>query len=241
MRIDNKWLFRTEVQRLQGKVVRIVDDFPKDSREDKALIKAYRNGNEEAGRALLESYLDIISVIYNNPSNPPRMRKPNGQKFVTRPPAPNVYDKEDVLQEIIYQFFVLVNEYDEDYGLPFYGLIKGKLFLRFHNNYYREYFNIRSKETEYDEELESYYGRAEESREEEQSSRVPSQYVELYNAMDRLSKRQREIIEMSIVKGWDSTIISQELDMSSSTVRVHLKRGLEKLKSLMITKEEEVA
>jgi len=232
MRIDTGWTHLTEIQKIQRKISRVIDDFPKDDREDRALIKAYLNGNQDAGKSLIENYLDIISVIYNNPSNPPKMRKPDGAKFITRPPSPNLYDKEDILQEILLQFFILVKEYDEDFGLPFFALVKGKLFLRFHNNYYREYYAIRNKEIEYNDELDGFYGLTDEEAE-EQPTKKPSQYVELYEALDQLSKRQREIIEMSVVKGWDSTFIAEELGMSSSTVRVHLKRGLEKLKTLM--------
>lgn len=233
MRLDSGWTHLTEIQRLQKRVTGVIDDFPKDNREDLALIKAYKAGNENAGKALVENYLDIISVIYNNPSNPPKMRKPDGAKFITRPPAPNLYDKEDILQEILYQFFVLIQEYDEDYGLPFYALVKGKLFLRFHNNYYREYFSIKSKECEYTDELEGYYTKLKEQDQEEVPPRRPSDYPQLYEALDKLSNKQRQVVEMSVVKGWDSSFIAEELGMKNSTVRVHLKRGLDKLKTLL--------
>jgi len=240
LRKDYGWTHRTEVQKIQQKVSRIIDDFPKDDREDKALIKAYRNGNQEAGRALIENHLDIISIIYNKPSNPPKMRKPSGQRFIAKPPVPNIHDKEDVLQEILYQFFTLVHEYDENFGLPFHALIKGKLFLRFHNQYYREYFEVRNKECEYKEELEIFYG-LDETPEEEETQKAPSEYMGLYEALNKLSKQQREVVQMSIIKGWNSTVIAQELSINKGTVRVRLKRGLDKLKDIMATDEQEIS
>jgi RNA polymerase sigma factor (sigma-70 family) len=233
VRKDDKWTHKTEIQKIQQKISKVIPDFPKDSREDKALIKAYKNGSEEAGKALIENYLDIISIIYNKPCNPPRMKKPNGQRFITKPPTPNAYDKEDILHEILYQFFTLVHEYDESYNLPFYALVKGKLFFRFHNHYYREYFEIKNKECEYSDEVEAFIGATKDEFPEDKPEKSPSQYIELYDALDKLSKRQREVVEMSIVRGWDSTMIAEELNMSDSTARVHLKRGLEKLKKLM--------
>lgn len=242
MRIDPKWLHQTEVQKIQQKVSRIVADYPKDAREDKSLIEAFRKGNQDAGKALIENYLDIISIIYNKPSNPPKMRKPDGQRFITRPPAPSQSDREDVIQEILYQFFTLVYEYDESFMLPFHALIKGKLFLRFHNQYYREFFEIRSKETEFDEEFVGSYGYTYEmDLTEEEQKKVPAQYLELYEALDKLSKQQREVIELSVVKGWDSTVVAQEIGSTSGAVRKAKERGLDKLKNLMGAVESDKA
>lgn len=226
--------YKTKVQQLQGKINKVIPDFPKDDREDKALIRAYKAGNEEAGMSLVNNYLDIISIIYNHPSNPPKMRKPDNARFITKPPTLNWQDKEDILQEILLQFFTLVHEYDEDFGVPFQALVKGKLFLRFHNNYYREYYAIKCKECEYDDELEGFYTlKLLEHEPPAEPQKKPSDYDDLYKALDKLSHRQRVVIELSIVKGWDSKTIADELGMSPNTVRVHLKRGLDKLKQLM--------
>jgi len=241
LRKDYGWTHRTEVQKIQQRISGVISDFSKDGKEDKALIKDYINGSQEAGRALIENYLDIISIIYNKPSNPPKMRKPDGQRFITRPPVPNIHDKEDVLQEILYQFFTLVYEYDESFKLPFYALIKGKLFLRFHNQYYREYFEVRSKEREYVEEFEVFYGFDEIAEEEEVTEKVPSEYMGLYEALNKLSKQQREVIQMSVIKGWNSTVIAQELNINKGAVRVRLTRGLAKLRIIMATDKQEVS
>lgn len=233
MRTDDRWIHKTEVQKIQQRVSRIIPDFPKDPREDRALITAYKNGSQEAGRALIENYLDIISIIYCKPSNPPKMRKPDGQRFIIRPPSPNIHDKEDILQEILLQFFGLVEEYDESFGLPFFALIKGKLFLRFHNKYYREFFDIKAKECEYDEEFELPYSSPEDLYEDDKAPKGSAKHIELYEAMNKLTKRQREVLELSIVKGWTSNVVAQELGSSPEAVRKAKERALDKLKTLM--------
>ena len=67
----------------------------------------------------------------------------------------------------------------------------------------------------------------------EEVAKQSKDYTELYLALDKLSKRQREVVEKSVVLGWNATEIGEDMGMSSATVRVHLKRGLDKLKTLM--------
>jgi RNA polymerase sigma factor (sigma-70 family) len=240
MRIDNGWKHRTEIQRLQQKVSRTVPDYKKNDKEDLALITAYRNGSEEAGIVLVHNYLDIISNIYLNPHKPPRISKVARQKMAIRLPHMNTYDKEDILQEILFIFFQLVEEYDESYEIPFQGLIKGKLFLRFYKNFYQEFFDNKNTEMEFKEELdhESLIYKSKMMIEQEDTEKSPSDYMDLYKAYNRIGARQREVLELSVVKGWNATEIGKELGIAPATVRVNLKKGLAKMRGLLKTEEE---
>lgn len=236
MRKDAGWKHRTPIQKLQDKVAKGVKDYPKDNKKDLELVKRYQAGDREAGMELVNNYLDFISDIYKHPHNPPRM-KAEGKGKLFELPYTNEYDREDILQEILTQFLILIEEYDESLGRPFQALIKGKLFLRFHNNFYKEFFTTKKKELEFDDDLEGYYERMsqamEEIKEEIDLKKRPSEHLELYNSLDQLSKRQREVVELSVLKGWNATVISEELGIAPSSVRNHLKAGLDRLKNLM--------
>jgi RNA polymerase sigma factor (sigma-70 family) len=242
MRTDNGWKHKTAIQKLQQKVARGVADYEKNDSEDLALIMAYRDGNETAGITLVHNYLDIISNIYTNPHKPPRISKVARQKMAIRLPHMNTYDKEDILQEILYNFFKLVDEFDPEFGVPFQGLVKGKLFLRFYKNFYQEFFDNKNSEMEFKEELdhESLIYKARMMIEQGGNEKTPAEYMELYHAFNQLGARQREVLEMSIIKGWNATEISQEIGIAPATVRVTLKKGLARMRDLLITEEETI-
>ena len=234
MRIDKDWKFRTEVQRVQQIVCKKVNKIKRDHEEDRRLISLYKAGSEEAGRTLINNYLDIISEIYRYPYHRPIAGR--GVKGLgVKKPNMNAYDKEDIIQEILYAFFVLVEECDEDRN--FEGLIKGKLHHRFFNHFFEEYIENDSKEEEYEDNLESKYIDLSQKvsiiLDSEHTEKLPKDYLKLYESFNWLSSRQREVIEMSVIKGWSSIEIGKEIDIDPKTVRVHLKRGLDKLKLLM--------
>jgi RNA polymerase sigma factor (sigma-70 family) len=234
VRIDKDWKHKTEIQKIQQKVQQKVDKIKRDHREDRALILAYKNGNEEAGKSLIENYLDIISEVYRYPYHRPI--KGRGEKGLgARKPDMNAYDKEDILQEILYAFFVLVEEYEEEKN--FEGLVKGKLHHRFFNNFFDEYMEVDLKEEEYDEDFEGKYELTHKAtiilEDEQAPKKLPSNYIELYEAFNQISQKQREVLELSLVKGWNATEIAEEIDSSASAVRKLKERGLEKLKTIM--------
>jgi RNA polymerase sigma factor (sigma-70 family) len=235
LRIDKEWEHRTEIQKIQQKVQNKVNKIKRDHREDRSLIVAYQNGNEEAGRALLENYLDIISEVYRYPYHRPIQGR-SAKGLGARKPDMNAYDKEDILQEILYAFFVLVEEYDEEKN--FEGLIKGKLHHRFFNNFFDEYMEVDLKEEEFEDDFEGKYMNLSHKASiiidsEETPEKLPSNYLELYQAFNQLSKKQREVLELSLIKGWNSSEIAEEIDSSAPAVRKLKERGLEKLKTIM--------
>lgn len=235
MRLDKEWEHKTEVQKIQQKVQKKVNKLKRDHREDKALIIAYQNGNEEAGRSLIENYLDIISEVYRYPYHRP-IKGRSAKGLGARKPDMNIYDKEDILQEILYCFFALVDEYEHDRN--FEGLVKGKLHHRFFNNFFDEYMEVDAKEQELDDDFETkFLELAQQSsillEDEENAQDLPQNHIELYYAFNQLSRRQRQVVELSVIKGWSSTVIADEIGADPKTVRVHLKRGLDKLKLIL--------
>jgi RNA polymerase sigma factor (sigma-70 family) len=227
---------KNKAQRLQTKLARKVEAIQHDPREDQALITAYNNGDEDAGWVLFENYSDVASIVYKFPSKPPykteKMRKLHYQPL-------SIEDKEDLFQEIAFHFFKLVGEFDPDMKKPFEHMIRAKLHQRVFNNFFSEFIEVETNEVEFDEELDFEAKANSIFLEEGITENLPSEHIELYQAFNQLSKRQREVLEMSIVKGWDSREIAEELGLKSATVRVTLKNGLEKLRGLMIPTEEE--
>jgi RNA polymerase sigma factor (sigma-70 family) len=235
----SKWTYKNEIQKLQDKIKFGVDDYPKDNNEDNSLIVAYKNGDTQAGMKLVHNYLDIISYIYKYPFNPPR-RGEKRARFIGKKPHINFHDKEDLIQEILFHFFVLIEEYDPEYGKPFQALVKGKLHHRVHNNFFREFLIIDRHEEEYDEEFESKYKEAHKSilLDEEATEKLPANYIELYQALNQLGARQREVIILSEVKGWNASEIAEELGINPVTVRRAKQEALKKLREIMVNKEE---
>jgi RNA polymerase sigma factor (sigma-70 family) len=219
------------VQLLQRKALRGVPPIKHDSNSDLALITAYKNGDEEAGMKLLESYMDIISYIFKNPTKPPRRTKQMRKLFTHL----NHFDREDMFQEIIYQFFLLVHEYDPSLGKPFENFVKGVLHQRFFNRYFSEVLEDekhKSKTVEFDDNM-NIEEKAKSILLEENELKLPSHYIELYQALNQLGTRQREILILSEVKGWNATEIARELGINPNTVRATKKKAIERLREIM--------
>lgn len=223
---NNNKLPLNKAQKLQRECAGKVKTIKHSQAEDMALITAYQNGDDDAGFELFKSYKDIVSYIYRNPHKAQYKNKTTIQIEWT--PA----EKEDLFQEIAVQFFKLLGEYDPEVG-NFEGIVKGKLHLRTHYHFFQDMAEQRLNEIAYDEEID-FEGKAQNILlDESQHSKHPAHFIELYEAFNKLSKRQREVVEMSVIKGWNSTEIARELEMEAKTVRVHLKRGLDKLKIIM--------
>ncbi|TWJ39625.1 hypothetical protein CHCC5027_3538 [Bacillus paralicheniformis] len=218
---DNK------VQRLMKEAQRGVAPLKHNQETDLALIEAYKNGNEEAGWELAESYVDVFSVIMNKPTKPPRRTKAMQRLWAD----PTYQDYEDLFQEILYHFFRLVEE-DNTNKTPFSYYIRAKLHQRVFNNFFSEFIETKKVEVEYDERKHS------ETVEEdifldEYSEKPPAHYLELYNALNHLTTKQRQVVVLKKSKGWSSREVAEELGISQDAVRKQLERGMKKLRKAM--------
>lgn len=230
---NNRNLPLNRIQKLQQRASRKQNAIVHDNAQDKALVTAYKNGDEEAGLQLLESYIDLVSYIYRYPQK--AQYKTGAKLNIDWTPA----DKEDLIQEICLHFFALVNEYDAHLG-DFQAIVKGKLHLRVYNNFFEDAVTTKFNEIEFDESIDFEAKANSILLDEGMTESLPSQHLELYQALNQLTAQQRDIVTMSIVKGWNSKEISQETGLAHATVRQNLKRGLDKLKTIMIPEEEKV-
>lgn len=223
-----KQLPKNRVQKMMSKAMRGVAPQEHDNKQDKALIVAYLNGDEEAGMVLAESFLDFFSVIMNKPAKAPRKAKAS-QKLWSEP---NFHDYEDLFQEILVQFFIMVKQYDPD-SAPFAGYVGSMLHQRVFDRYFSEFIRKNAnEELEFDDSL-----MIEMKELTVDESKLPAEYIHLYQALNKLSSKQREAVEMSVVRGWNSTEIAQELEMKPQTVRKNLERGLKRLRELLNEEE----
>lgn len=62
---------------------------------------------------------------------------------------------------------------------------------------------------------------------------------EVFAALGRLSVRQRQAVVLRDWAGYETEEVARMLGMKASTVRVHLARGREALRSMLTVKEEE--
>lgn len=217
----------SEVQLLQKELATKQHNIHRDPQVDKALCLAYQEGSNEAAVKLIYRYLDKLSYIYRFPT---RTKNRGGAKCkIDITGSTTKQDKEDLLQEILYHFLKLLLEYDHTKG-DLQGLIVGKLHLRVFYYHYGDLVDIRMNEGELDEN----YDMEEEMKEiflEEKE--VPDQVKELYAALSSLTPRQRQIAEMTIVKGWTAPEAAKELGIEGITVRRAKYEIIKKLKEKM--------
>lgn len=57
--------------------------------------------------------------------------------------------------------------------------------------------------------------------------------LDLYNSLDKLSQKYKNVIILKYIKGMQINEIAEILDMNSNTVKTRLKRGVDRLKSIM--------
>lgn len=215
------------VQLLQRKAWQGVGKLQHDPHQDLALIMAYRNGDEEAGMKLVESYLDVFNHILHNPTKPPRRgRMVRGKLKLT------FQDYEDMFQELLYQFFKLVEEFDPSHGVPFEHFVRATLHQRFYNSYFEDLLEDRNKRTNLSSEHENLLKAPEKSILLEEDN-PPSKYLDLYKALNKLSKVQRQILTMNIIQGYSLADIARELNLDKTFVRVNKHRALKQLRKLL--------
>ncbi|PEM30177.1 RNA polymerase sigma factor [Bacillus wiedmannii] len=214
-----------DAQKLQQRVHYGVKKFPKDNSLDSALAFRYQRGDEQAGIQLLENYLDIVSDIYRKPTHL-RIKK---KCSIDLRSISTKEDREDLFQEICTHFFGLALEFDPEVG-NFQGLIKGKLHLRVYKYYFSEYIDTRKNETKLDDDFDM----ADAIREIFLEDSVVSEEVKtLYSAISTLPELQQKIIEMTVVKGWNSTEVSQEIGFTPAYIRKSKERTLRRLRETM--------
>ena len=222
------------MQELQRKAARGVKPIERNHASDLALIEAYQGGMEEAGMSLFISYLDIVSHIYRFPHKV--QFKGTSKLSIAWTPM----DKEDLFQEIALHFFDLIDEHDQEVG-NFEGIVKGKLHLRVFDNFFEDAVSSKLNEVyEEEPELEAIDPDSQGLTLDDKPTKVPAHYLDLYNALNQLTARQRQIVELSVVKGWNATEIGKELGITPANTRMQLKKALDKLKNIMIPEEAAV-
>ncbi|MBL5872332.1 sigma-70 family RNA polymerase sigma factor [Bacillus sporothermodurans] len=186
--------------------------------EELELFNKYRTGDEDAGWELFTRYIDLASYIYKFPHK--AQYKNNTDINIEW----SSVEKEDLFQEIAYSFFKLLERYDEQKG-AIVALMKSSLHLDVYRSFFEEIVDQKFKEVEFDDNVGDV--------ELVQTESTPAQYAELYRALDKLTKRQRYIIEKSCSNDWNSAEIAEELGISPSSVRSHLQKAKERLRELL--------
>lgn len=196
---------------------------------DRELAQRYKEGDLEAGFELLVSYKDVLSQIYKHPTKT-QYRK-NVRVYVNWTKE----DKENLFQETVLHFYRLIEEYDPSVG-NFEGLVKGNLHLRVFRSFVQDLLDNKIKETD-DDELE-FMQVTDNYLFIDDKVKLPSEHLKLYNALNKLRKREREVILLSTINSWTSQVVGEELGISANTARWHLKKGLDKLREIMKEDEE---
>jgi RNA polymerase sigma factor (sigma-70 family) len=199
------------------------------NQEELSLLKAYNAGNEEAGWELFVRYAEIVSYIYRLPHK--AQFKKGSKVLIEWTPQ----DREDLFQEIALHFFTLLTEYDPEQG-ELQGLIKGKLHLRVYDNFFEDVADIKINEFELNEDLD-IEDKLRDILQSSENGKAPSEYLELYMALNELSSKQREVLELTIVKGWNASETAQEMGLKAPAVRKLKERALEKM-TMLLTKED---
>ena len=224
----------SEVQKFQKEIVRFDTDkrIQHDAKQDKALIVSYLNGDDDSGWELFKSYIDEIAICYRYPTQAPR-NSPDQKKLEYD--TLSSYEKEDLLQEIACQFFELVNEYDME--RPFENVLRSKLRQRVFNRFFAKELDIKFNEAEF-EENEQFEEKLADIMAGNETTSTPDKHLDLYQALNQLGARKREVVTLSVVKGWSASEIALELGISRNTAKATWRQGLAKLKAIMNPEEE---
>lgn len=215
-----------EVQKFATSLLRVDTNkrVKHDDKQDQALLIAYKNGDEDAGWELFKSYSEVIATIYRFPTKAPR--NTDAQKKLQYDTL-TAYEKEDLLQEIALQFFKLAKEYEPE--KPFEHAVRAILHQRVFNQFFAKELDVKFNQTELNDEETTELAEVDlENRD------TPDKHLDLYQALNALTPDQREIIELTIVKGWSVTEAATELGQNRKAVESKKKRALDKLKQIMI-------
>lgn len=217
----------SEMQLLQKELATKQPNIIRDPQVDKALCLAYQDGSNEAGLKLIYRYMDKLSYIYRFPT---RTKNRGGAKCkIDITTSTTKEDKEDLFQEIIYHFLKLLLEYDPAEG-DLQGLIVGKLHLRVFFYHYGDLVDLRMNEQE----LEENYDMEEEMKEiflEEKE--VPADVKRLYEVLSEFTPKQRQIIDLTVCKGWTNAEAARELGVSLKYLKPARYKLMRRLKEKM--------
>lgn len=217
-----------KLNELYNRVRRGVGPLKHNPVEDRLRVDKFLEGDKEAGWELLESYADIISHIYHNPTKPPYRTK----QMRTLYSALSYQDREDLLQEIAAQFFQLVSEYDPTQG-SLERFVRAALHQRVFNRYFSSVLEDQKyldKSQEVEEVLEGLdFNKL-------SPSRLPNEFLKLYQLLAGLPAKQREVIILSIAHKLDSRAVAEESNISRSYARVLKRRALKQLKRAVKSK-----
>lgn len=218
---------KLEAQLLQQELGRKQEAIQRDPEVDKQLCLAYQEGSNEAGVVLIYRYLDKLSYIYRFPT---RTKNRGGAKCkIDITGSTTKEDKEDLAQEIFYHFLKLLLEYDPAVG-DLQGLIIGKLHLRVFYYHYGDLIDLRMNEQE----LDDNYDMEEEIKEiylEEKE--VPAEVKNLYEALSEFTPKQRQIIDLTVCKGWTNAEAARELGVSLKYLKPARYKLMKRLKEKM--------
>lgn len=200
----------------------------KDQDEDMDKLLRAREGDQEAFLALLHEYSDTISFIYKNPGRPPVI--PKGKKIILNY---NEETREDLFSIIITNFCELIHEYDPAIG-PFFAIARTKLHLRVFHEFFEPVvdntFNTRAlndvDENKLFTELQSIF--LDEERNE--------YYKPLIEAIDQLTKRQREIIQILFLNDVPAATeqdVADILGVSRPSVTMTKKTAINNLRNIL--------
>lgn len=195
---------------------------------DARLIRAYKESTCEFERSdkmeeLVHHYLDVIYFAYNNPGKRPGQQIAKNLSF-----SFDNEDREDLFCCALTCFVELVHEYEEEAGI-FEHFVRSTLRHRVFNQFFQ---------VEVDEQI---HTRALKEGEDfivemksillEDDDKISLEHIDLYTAMNSLTKRQKEVFTMLVVNGWDSTQVSIELGIVPGYIRTIKRQVITKLKA----------
>lgn len=120
--------------------------------------------------ALIVKYKRLLSAVYNeqkgrfdhkSDKNSPKGESPKGNLNYTKDQLALIKPKssqDELMSYILYQFILLVKEYDPQSGVDFPGYIKTKLYLRTRHSYIKKLFAHKGKEELEDMNQDDYAG-----------------------------------------------------------------------------------
>lgn len=208
---------KNEIQELLSECLRGVAPLEHNQTIEAHLVERHNEGDKIATMRLIYMYRDVFSTIICKPARPPRRHAMNQKIWV----SPTHQDYEDFFNETLAMFIELLYEYDPEQG-NLVNCIRGVLHERVFQYHFREFLVNKMSETILCEAI------LEQPITE--NSEDYTRFIPLYHAMNSLSKRNRQVIEQTILNGWSQSMASSELGLTDNNVKVTRWRAIELLR-----------
>lgn len=141
-------------------------------------------------------------------------------------------EAEDILQEVFTSIWEKVDQFDYEKGTPYtwiVSLTRNKAIDRLRSKVYKE----QKKQATSLDDGETFVPLFSEENNPLENTILSDRAKRVYNALEKLTEKQRTVIQIAYFDGLSQTEISDEYDIPLGTVKTRMRDGMKKLRELL--------